>query len=580
MTSQFLRWIPIAALSLAVSAFAAPVIDPIPNASVLAGKSLTIPITASSSNGRPLTYTVTSSTNRITVEIHTNNPFWKMSVVQAAPTNAPGAFLTPFRGGAVMVTNVGDMTFLLLRDRAPRTVDAIAALTTSRFYNSNTIFHRIVTAPYYIIQGGDPNTNGQGSSSFIYDDEYHPRSLYTGSGQLGCAKASADANGSQFFITAAPARGFDLRYTIFGQLLRGFNVMSNILFTATNANSRPLADVIITRASLVPNRTDTAITLTGTNFAGVAGTIKVIADDGAGGRTTNSFTATTASDAPVNDPPIIYPDTVTNRVGAMNTRLTNYVSGLDLEGQTYYWFPYFVDLNSYTAASNSLFLVAGSQLQAAIIPATNFTGSVTMNYFLSSDPNWSFYYANFPASYWPPYDVQTHVFVFGDTAITATPTNLLAAPLVPFTNQLLATFTNGLPNSLPANFTAVINWGDDSTSSGSIVTNASGRKEVRGAHTYTNSGEYPIYLSIRSLLGVEARAVSAAIVPPNVTLTRVGTNSAVRWPAWAFDYSLQSLTNLGTTQWMALTNLAGLSGYENVVTNGSSGSNVFFRLKK
>ena len=97
---------------------AAPVIDPLPNVNIPCGKSLTIPITAMSPNGRPLTYTITSTTNRITVEHHTNNPFWKMSVVQVAPLIAPGAFQTPFRGGLPTVTNIGDMTFMLLRDRA------------------------------------------------------------------------------------------------------------------------------------------------------------------------------------------------------------------------------------------------------------------------------------------------------------------------------------------------------------------------------------------------------------------------------------------------------------------------------
>ena len=60
---------------LTLSASAAPVIDPISNVNLPAGKSLTIPITASSTNGRPLAFTATSSTNRITLELHTNNPF-------------------------------------------------------------------------------------------------------------------------------------------------------------------------------------------------------------------------------------------------------------------------------------------------------------------------------------------------------------------------------------------------------------------------------------------------------------------------------------------------------------------------
>src|ERR1039457_3755944 len=105
---------------LAFPAFAAPVIDPIPNASIPAGKTLILPVTASSPNGRPLTFTATGSTNRITIGIHTSNPFWKMSVVQAAAGNVPGAYQTPFRGGGATVTQIGERTFMLVVDPAPR----------------------------------------------------------------------------------------------------------------------------------------------------------------------------------------------------------------------------------------------------------------------------------------------------------------------------------------------------------------------------------------------------------------------------------------------------------------------------
>jgi hypothetical protein len=66
--------------ALVFSVSAAPVIDPIPNASIPATKTLIVPVTATSTNGRPLTYTATSSTKSFTVEVHVNNPFWKMSV--------------------------------------------------------------------------------------------------------------------------------------------------------------------------------------------------------------------------------------------------------------------------------------------------------------------------------------------------------------------------------------------------------------------------------------------------------------------------------------------------------------------
>jgi cyclophilin family peptidyl-prolyl cis-trans isomerase len=548
---------------LAFPAFAAPVIDPIPNASLPAGKTLILPVTAASPNGRPLTFTATSSTNRITAEVHTNNPFWKMSVVQAAAANAPGAFQTPFRGGVVTVTNIGDMTFMLFRDLAPHTVDVIQGLTAGGLYTSNTIFHRVIAG--FMNQGGDPLTNGTGGPVFRYNDEFNPQAIFSGNGQLALANSGKDTDGSQFFVTVAPFRSGDFGYTIFGQLLRGFNVLSNINNTATDANSRPLADVIITRASFVPDNFDTVLTLTGTNLAGVAGTISVIADDGAGGRATNTFTATTVADTQ-NEPPFLYPATVTNLVAPVNGRLTNIVSALDLETNALFWNLQFLDQNSFLNASNSTFNQVNGQL--IIIPATNYVGLVSLIVYVA------------PNSIPTTYDKQIYTFAFGDTVISVLPTNFTATALVPFTNQLLATFTNGVPNSSTNNFTASINWGDNSIGSGVIVTNLTGRKEVRGSHTYTNAGNYPVYLTLQSAFGASATVVCTASVPPGLSLTRTGTNNVVRWPAWATDYQLQSATNVAAPAWPAVTNFPVLTGYDNVTTNCTTNGACFFRLKK
>jgi hypothetical protein len=81
-------WFFCAACALSLSASAAPVIDPIANANIPAARSLILPVTATSPNGLPLTFAVSSSTDGILVEIETNNPFWKLSVVQAASPNS------------------------------------------------------------------------------------------------------------------------------------------------------------------------------------------------------------------------------------------------------------------------------------------------------------------------------------------------------------------------------------------------------------------------------------------------------------------------------------------------------------
>lgn len=558
---------------LAMTVFAGPVLDPIPNANIPAGKSLTLPVTASSPEGRPLTYTVTSSTNRITVEVHTNNPFWKMSVAQVAPPGSPGAYPTTFRGSSVLVTNVGDLEFMLFKDRAPRTVDAFVGFSHAGFYSSNTIFHRVI--PGFMIQGGDPATNGTGGPVFRFDDEFHPRSFFTGHGQLAMANSGKDSNGSQFFVTLGSPRHLDFNHTILGQLLRGFAVQTNIVNTPRNASDRPLRDVIIQRASIVTNTTDTVITLTGTNQAGVSGTIQVVADDGAGGRTTNTFTALTVSDAANNAPPFLYPNTVTNLVAPINGRLTNHFTAQDVEGNVYFWFPRFADQASFNSATNSSYsILPNGLLQLVLVPNSNYTGVIHFYGIVSSSSLWN----AFPDAF--PYDRQLFTFAFGDTKISALPAGFVTHAGQAFSNELVATFTNILPASAPNHFTATINWGDNSINAGTIVTNAAGHKEVRGSHTYTHSGHYPVQITIRSALGAQAVVASTALVPPALSYTRWGNTNRLQWPSWAADYQIQSHTNLATPHWLTLSNPPALNGYDQVLTHTNAASREFFRLKK
>ncbi len=553
------------AFFLVSQAWAAPAIDPLGNVSIPAGKSLIIPVTAISPTGRPLTFTATSSTNRIIVQVHTNNLFWKMSVVQAAPANAPGAFPTPFRGSLETVTNVGDMTFMLFRDLAPHTVDVIQGLTAGGLYNSNTVFHRVIAG--FMIQGGDPLTNGSGGPVFRYNDEWNPQAVFTGNGQLALANSGKDTDGSQFFVTVAPFRSGDFGYTIFGQLLRGFNVLSNINNTATDANSRPLADVIITRASLVPDTSDTVLTLIGTNLANVTGTIRVIADNGAGGRTTNSFTATTVTDAN-SEPSFLYPNTVTNLVAPANKSLTNIVFGYRFPEVTNNWYVQYADQNSSLSATNSFDSIITNQLQIVVEPNTNYIGPVSLIFYVSSSSSFA------------SYDRQEYTFSFGDTPISAQAANFTAFALTSFTNQLLASFTNGVPNSDPTNFTAFINWGDNSTNNGLILTNANGGKNVYGSHTYTNAGDYPVYVTVQSHLGAATTVVATSSVPPTISLASAGTNHIIIWPAWATAYQLQSATNLNSASWNNVSNFSALNGYNSVVTNVATNGILVYRLKK
>jgi cyclophilin family peptidyl-prolyl cis-trans isomerase len=522
------------------------------------------------------------------IVMHTNDPFWKLNVAQACAPNAPGAFQTLFRGGLVTVTNVGDLTFMLFPEYAPNTVSIFQGLSDSGFYNTNTIFHRVING--FIIQGGDPMTNGLGGLVFQYDDEFNPQAIFSGNGQLALANSGKNTDGSQFFVTEAPFRFGDFQYTIFGQLVRGFAVLTNIEDTAVDTNSRPLANEIITRASMVPDTVDTVITLTATNVAGATNKVTVVADDGAGGRATNTFIAISITDSNSNSQPFFFGNTVTNIVVPVNKAVTNVLNAVELDGEPLSWF--LLDANAaaftnspggVTANSVLKFLTynvtnASGQIQFYLVPPANFTGQVAYQWVVSSSSFWGEYYQLGITPY-PPYDSLTCFFTFGDTPISAQ-----ASPLPPqwpgtFTNLLLATFTNGVPGSAATNFTASIQWGDDSITAGMIATNIARTKEVLGSHTYTNSGIYPIAITIQSALGVTAVVSNAVAVAPSLALTQSGSNIAIAWPAWAYQFNLQSSSNLTGTIWTGVTNYPALSGFQNIVSNSVSSGNLFYRLK-
>ena len=562
-----------------LASLAAPVIAPLPAVTIPAGKSLIVPITATSASGHPLTYTITSSTNAFAVVMHTNNPFWQLTVAQTATNTAPGAYQTPYRGGLVTVTNVGTLTFELFPEYAPHTVNVFQGLTTSGFYNSNTIFHRVVSD--FVIQGGDPGTNGTGGLVFQYNDEFSPQAIFSGNGQLALANSGPNTDGSQFFVTVGQQRFLDFTYTLFGQLVRGFNVLTNINSTAVDTNSFPLAREIIQTAAYVTNTTDTVVTLCATNLPGVKGTITVIADDGQGGRTTNTFAATTVTDASSNGQPLFYPINQTNLVGPLNTSLTNYLNAIELDGNQIYWDASFVDYNSYTNGINSAYYEfpsslqsltynvtnADGQLQLAVVPSTNYAGPINI-----------FLYASSSASFNPYAELEFSV-VIGDTAIAGQTNPVTVRVAAPFTNALLATFTNGVPGSAAANFTASINWGDNTTNAAVVTANAAGIKSVWGAHAYTWPGHYPVYVTVQSAIGATTTllsSVNAISTAPRLTvtaspaLTRNGFTFNLQ-PTAGLNGLIQVSTNLAT--WSTLANFIGtnitLNFLDPAATNGS-----------
>jgi peptidyl-prolyl cis-trans isomerase A (cyclophilin A) len=118
---------------------------------------------------------------------------------------------------------------------------------TNAFYNG-LLFHRVVAG--FIVQAGSPNAQGTDGPGYVFPDEFNPTLRFSGPGVLAMANSGTNSNASQFFITVASTPFLNDVHTIFGTLTGGTNVVIAISQVATNANSRPLTNVLIQNVSI------------------------------------------------------------------------------------------------------------------------------------------------------------------------------------------------------------------------------------------------------------------------------------------------------------------------------------------
>lgn len=187
-----------------------------------------------------------------------------MTYQQLNLTEAPGSVAT-------IKTNMGEMTFKLFDDAAPKTVKNFVELAKKGYYDG-IIFHRVISD--FMIQGGDPTGTGMGGESIYgssFEDEFSPE-LFNLRGALSMANAGPNTNGSQFFIVQnqnVPANmisqlegadypaevieaykkggtpWLDHRHTVFGHILAGEEVMDEISKVKKGPQDKPVYDVVI-----------------------------------------------------------------------------------------------------------------------------------------------------------------------------------------------------------------------------------------------------------------------------------------------------------------------------------------------
>ena len=157
---------------------------------------------------------------------------------------------------AVIKTNQGEMVAEFWPDVAPKTVANFKKLANEKFYDG-TAFHRVIKG--FMIQGGDPLTRddskqarwGTGDPGYKVDAEFNKKSHVRG--VLSMAR-SQDVNsaGSQFFVCHDNATFLDGKYTAFGKLIKGDDVLGKINATPTGENDRPVTKVVVESIRIVP----------------------------------------------------------------------------------------------------------------------------------------------------------------------------------------------------------------------------------------------------------------------------------------------------------------------------------------
>ena len=120
-------------------------------------------------------------------------------------------------------TNKGDIQVELYPSMAPGSVATFLNLIDTGFY-TNKSFHRVV--PNFVIQGGCPRGDGWGGLDYTIRSEFSPLPYQAGS--IGLASAGKDTESCQWFITHSPTPHLEGRYTNFGTVTSGMDVVWEI----------------------------------------------------------------------------------------------------------------------------------------------------------------------------------------------------------------------------------------------------------------------------------------------------------------------------------------------------------------
>ncbi len=145
------------------------------------------------------------------------------------PTQVSAESLTLTKNGlsqeSIIIKTVhGNISFKFYPKKAPNTVTRIIKLVNDGFYDGIK-FHRVV--PNFVIQAGDPTATGSGGSGKKLKAEFNDAQHIKGT--VAMARTNdPDSADSQFYIALNTLPHLDGKYTVFGQVVEGLDILNKI----------------------------------------------------------------------------------------------------------------------------------------------------------------------------------------------------------------------------------------------------------------------------------------------------------------------------------------------------------------
>jgi cyclophilin family peptidyl-prolyl cis-trans isomerase len=361
-------------------------LSPINNVQEPGGKDIVVPLTGvDSTSGQAISYSFQSSDSNVALSlVSPGTPSLELNVTGTDSTG------TAFSGTLILK---------LFTTLTPATTAQIENLVGENFYNGTT-FARVLDG--FVAQAGFTASNGT-TTTQQFNDEFTPDLTFTSPGLLAMANAGADTNTNQFFITAIDEAGsttpialaddpqfLDDRFTIFGQLVSGFDTFEKIMSTNVTSSpiisgetSLPTQPITITSASIVTDNQDAVLMLSApASEVGNTATITVTATDASGSTATQTFTDSIIANSQI-DPPYLgtasstgvadETEGVTNQTTAENTPVSFTLTSTDPQskGVTYS----VVDASTKAAPTDATVSINQTTGVVTLTPTTGFAGT-------------------------------------------------------------------------------------------------------------------------------------------------------------------------------------------------------------